>query len=304
MISKQNFSNFIESAVRRYRFGKIKKEVQILMFHDISEPQEYGPESSSISEENFERIISKFSKTHEFVSLEEIVSWLEGEGDLPEKAVAVTFDDGYRSTKEKALPVLEKFGVPATVYVPSKVLEIDSMYNFRLVDFLEDNSEISFEFDGEDFSFDLGSVQEEKKAYVEVKEILRNLEVSERQRFLDRIGAGESGSGKLMDEEELKELDKNELISIGAHSTDHRRLTDLDSEGTRESILESKRRLEEVLGHEVSSFSFPFGAKNNELVEMVEEAGYENAVVTEEREISERDWGKVYRIPRVDGKDL
>ena len=286
------------------RFGRMEEDVQVLMFHDISEPKDYGPGMYSISEEDFERIISEISKTHEFVSLEEIVSWLEGEKDLPEKAVAVTFDDGYRSTKEKALPILEKFSVPATVYIPSNFLDIDSMYNFRLVEFLEENSEISFGFDGEDFSFDLESVQEEKKAYEEIKGNLENLEVSERQEFLDNLGAGKSGSGKLMDEEEIKELDENELISIGAHSTEHRRLTDLKLEDARKSIVESKSSLERILGHEVSSFSFPFGSKNRKLVKAVEEAGFENAVVTEEREISERDWRKVYRIPRIDGKDL
>ena len=286
------------------RFGRMEEDVQVLMFHDISGPQAYGPGMYSVSKKNFERIISEFSKTHEFVSLEEIVSWLKGEGDLPEKAVAVTFDDGYRSTKEKALPVLEEFGVPAMVYVPSKFLDIDSMYNFRLVEFLEENSEISFGFDGEDFSFDLESVEEQKKAYEEIKGNLENLEVSERQEFLDNLGAGKSGSGKLMDEEEIKELDENELISIGAHSTEHRRLTDLKLEDARKSIVESKSSLERILGHEVSSFSFPFGSKNRKLVKAVEEAGFENAVVTEEREISERDWRKVYRIPRIDGKDL
>lgn len=35
------------------------------------------------------------------------------------KTLAVTFDDGYRSVRERALPVLERLGVPATVYVPT-----------------------------------------------------------------------------------------------------------------------------------------------------------------------------------------
>lgn len=286
------------------KYKGMDKDVRVLMFHDISETQDYGPGVYSVSEEDFERIISRFSETHEFVSLEEVVSWLNGEGDLPEKSVAVTFDDGYLSTKEEALPILEKFDVPATVYVPSNFLDIESVYGFNLVEFLETNSEVSFEFDEEEFSYELGSFEEKKQAYKEIKELLQNLEVSERQEFMNSLGFGKSAAGKLMDKEELRELDNHELISVGAHSTDHRRLTDLEPEEARKSIESSKEALEDVLGHEISSFSFPFGAKNRELVEMVEEAGFDNAVVTEERKVSERDWGNIYRIPRVDGKDL
>jgi peptidoglycan/xylan/chitin deacetylase (PgdA/CDA1 family) len=40
-------------------------------------------------------------------------------GDLPRRAVAVTFDDGYRSVFERALPVLSELGMPGTVFVPT-----------------------------------------------------------------------------------------------------------------------------------------------------------------------------------------
>jgi peptidoglycan/xylan/chitin deacetylase (PgdA/CDA1 family) len=39
-------------------------------------------------------------------------------GEAPAKAVAVTFDDGFRSVFEHALPVLEELGIPGTVFVP------------------------------------------------------------------------------------------------------------------------------------------------------------------------------------------
>jgi peptidoglycan/xylan/chitin deacetylase (PgdA/CDA1 family) len=48
------------------------------------------------------------------------VTFSEAVGGPPEgRAVAVTFDDGYRSVLEHALPVLERLGLPATVFVPT-----------------------------------------------------------------------------------------------------------------------------------------------------------------------------------------
>ena len=44
---------------------------------------------------------------------------------LPEKAVLITFDDGYRDTLENALPVLQKHGYPAVIFVPVAYMEDD-----------------------------------------------------------------------------------------------------------------------------------------------------------------------------------
>lgn len=49
-------------------------------------------------------------------------AFLEGLADqeaLPERAALITFDDGYRSVLEVALPWLERFGYPAVIFVPT-----------------------------------------------------------------------------------------------------------------------------------------------------------------------------------------
>jgi exopolysaccharide biosynthesis WecB/TagA/CpsF family protein len=51
------------------------------------------------------------------VSLDRIVAWMRGEADLPPKAMAVTFDDGYRDVLEHAAPILAAAGVPGAVFV-------------------------------------------------------------------------------------------------------------------------------------------------------------------------------------------
>lgn len=52
-----------------------------------------------------------------FVSLDACGEWLSGERTIPELSAAVTFDDGYASVIEHALPVLSELNVPATVFV-------------------------------------------------------------------------------------------------------------------------------------------------------------------------------------------
>lgn len=51
------------------------------------------------------------------MSLSEAMRALRGDIPMPNRAVVLTFDDGYRNFREHALPILEEFGYPATVYV-------------------------------------------------------------------------------------------------------------------------------------------------------------------------------------------
>ena len=49
-------------------------------------------------------------------SLDQVEQFINGEGEIPDRAVVVTFDDGYTDNYEIAAPVLNELGVPATFY--------------------------------------------------------------------------------------------------------------------------------------------------------------------------------------------
>jgi peptidoglycan/xylan/chitin deacetylase (PgdA/CDA1 family) len=61
-------------------------------------------------------------RSFDFVSRDELLAAVAGDGVLPERACVVTFDDGLRCQLELAVPVLERLGVPAIFFVPGKPL--------------------------------------------------------------------------------------------------------------------------------------------------------------------------------------
>lgn len=50
------------------------------------------------------------------------IAYSEGRADLPDRPLIITFDDAYASLTEYALPVLERYGFGATLYVPTALV--------------------------------------------------------------------------------------------------------------------------------------------------------------------------------------
>lgn len=83
-----------------------------------------------------------------------------------------------------------------------------------------------------------------------------------------------------MTTDEVKEIAKSGLVEIGAHTMHHAYLPKLFYESALKEIVDSKSELEEKYGVTVVSFAYPYGAFDDNIAKMVEEAGFTNAVTT------------------------
>ncbi len=84
---------------------------------------------------------------------------------------------------------------------------------------------------------------------------------------------------------DLKILSKsmlNELsqlgVEIGAHTMNHVKLSQIDNSKAYDEVKKSKDTLEQVIGNEINSFSFPHGDYNNDIIEIVSQVGFNNAL--------------------------
>ena len=67
------------------------------------------------------------------------------------------------------------------------------------------------------------------------------------------------------------------LVEIGGHTAGHTTLTKISLDDARREIDDNKAWLEGVLGHEIVSFAYPRGGENDQIVNLVREAGYRYA---------------------------
>lgn len=79
---------------------------------------------------------------------------------------------------------------------------------------------------------------------------------------------------------QLKEIAQSGLVEIGAHTMDHTYLAGLPLKKVKSEIEESKKYLEEKLGIQIVSFAYPYGAFDNQSIQVVKDAGFKTAVTT------------------------
>lgn len=100
-----------------------------------------------------------------------------------------------------------------------------------------------------------------------------------------------------MYQSQIREIAKSGLVEIGAHTVHHKLLKGLPRQLAFFEINKSKERLSQILGIPIVSFAYPYGAFDDQTVEIVKEVGFKTAVrTTPGIEASQNNRYKLYRI--------
>jgi peptidoglycan/xylan/chitin deacetylase (PgdA/CDA1 family) len=232
--------------------------VAILLYHRVAE-LESDPQQLAVTPARFEEQLRVLRATCTPVALADVPRLLRAR-KLPKRPVAVTFDDGYRDNLHEAKPLLERHGVPATVFVASG-------YVGRGTEFWWDELER------------LG--REDLHAQV------KRASLEQRERLLVEIRSGDPRAGYLsVGHEELKRLDGG-AVTVGSHTRFHLSLAAQPPDVQRDEIEGGARDLSEWLGRSVDLFAYPFGSPGVDVSDatrrIAREAGVKAAAVNDPR---------------------
>jgi peptidoglycan/xylan/chitin deacetylase (PgdA/CDA1 family) len=209
------------------------------------------------------------------------------EDRLPPRAVCITFDDGYRSVHDLALPVLREFKLPATVFVTSGHLGESNMWNDRIIEAVQTLP--ANELDLSPFGlgrYPLASLDERKRSLAGLTEASKYLPPAQRRRLvghLENMVGDQLSHGLMLTPEMVVNLDRHG-VEIGAHTITHPILSKLDDAAAAREIAGSKHELEDLIGKPVRMFAYPNGKVGKDYdarhVAMVQKAGFDAAFTT------------------------
>ena len=114
--------------VRRY--APLPSPVSILTYHHVADDDPtypYDPGVADADRAQFRRQMETLARYGTPIGIDELIRALEG-APLPKNPVMVTFDDGYRSCHDVALPILRALGIRATFFVASGYINDRKLY--------------------------------------------------------------------------------------------------------------------------------------------------------------------------------
>ncbi|TIO74581.1 MAG: polysaccharide deacetylase [Mesorhizobium sp.] len=243
-----------------------------------------------------------------FVTLDEAIERIENGGKGGQFAT-ITADDAYRDNMTEALPVLEKHDTPITIYVAPGLIDgaVDLWWDV-VEDLVDTSSHLTLKTAKGSTVVDCSTPGRKVQAIARLNAWL-TLEVPEEQqgaalRELARSNGIElgRGPGTLMNWDEIRAMAAHPLVTIGAHTVNHRNLKRLSEADARHEIGEVRRILKQRLGLEPRHFAYPYGyasAVGCREVGFARDAGYVSAVTTRHGVLRAEHAGFLHALPRI-----
>ena len=280
----------------------------ILLYHRIAEDP-IDAQLLAVSPRNFESHLRMLATHYRVLPLAGLLEELR-QNILRPDTVSLTFDDGYLDNFTNALPLLEKYGIPATVFVTCGMLDSNEEFWWDTLEriFIETQllpDTLELEAPVSNLIWDLKTPTGRVKAHDEIGAMLRRRAVSEISQFIHHLlsWAALSRTGRpshrVLSTEQLRRLAESPLIEIGSHTFSHSKLSILPTEIQSQEIKNSKINLEKILEKSVRFLSYPYGTADSftsETIRIVERVGYDAAIANIQGNVS--DPANLMALPR------
>ena len=261
--------------------------LRVLMFHRIADPHKtlcLNPRLISSTPPVFARIAELLARDYYVASLDEALDAVVRKQPLPERAVLLTFDDAYRDFETNAWPTLKRYGLPATLFVPTAYAgeELQEFWWDRLyralrsapVDRLDDTPVGPVLFDTPDR---LRRVARRLQGYI--KSIPHVDAMGVVDELCEMLQCPGSPVRSTLNWAELRAL-AQDGVTLAPHTRTHPLLTRVTSTQVREEIAASRDELARETGQCVPAFAYPSGAYDATVQKILREEGFQLAFTT------------------------
>jgi len=309
------------AAFTRGRLPGRRPRAVVLVYHRVGE-RRLDPWRLTVDAEIFAGQMGALARDWSPLSLTELVDGL-ARRRLPERAVAVTFDDGYADNLEIAAPILAEHGIPATLFVATDLVDAGGPpWWDQLAALLLEPGQLpptlTLSSGTKPWRIPPLAVDERGpspnapqpwdaapgtrlRTFYEVWLALRALDARTRETALDEIaewaGTSRSSGHVMLTWEQVRGFAALPGLTLGAHTITHPALPTCSPEHARAEITGGADRLRTQTGVEVEQFAYPFGAWTRSVARLVDDLGFRAAYTTAGNAIS---WSSSpHALPRV-----
>lgn len=304
----------------------------ILMYHRITHA-DIDPWGMCVTPDNFSEQLEVINALGTPMPLEDFVE-AQQSGKLPQGAIVLTFDDGYVDNFTHAFPLLQKYSVPASIFITSCNIDSDREFWWdELESVLLRPSELpdvlELELMGESYRWELGDASfydhdqfrrdrnvvawlseagSRMKFYHQVWTALWPINALERKHTIMKLRqwaeftSSPDAIRRTMTSDEIRNLAESEIVTIGSHTSDHSPLPSHSREVQRNEIQLCQQKLQQILSRPLKSFAYPHGEFTNDTVEILKESGVEIALTVQQMQV--RSDTDPMRMPRYGVKDM
>lgn len=242
---------------------------RVINFHDVKD------------QSWFEQTLLFLKRKYQMISVQDVINYYYNGMKLSNTCL-VTVDDGAMTSYSVIYPILKKHHVPAIFFIsPEKMMQKGEHRNFWFQEarYCDDGNALMEKIHSGNYPID------------DIWEIIDSYQQEHHIGILPNQN---------MTLKEVREIDSEGLVAIGAHTMDHPFLARESDSKSKYEIEESVKELENLLGHQILSFAYPNGTPAKDFgkreIDTVSRTTCKVAFSTEAKKFSRKD--NVYSIPR------
>jgi peptidoglycan/xylan/chitin deacetylase (PgdA/CDA1 family) len=247
MLKQAVFGVCVRTGAARAAWHVSRGRLRILAYHGVCDDcyarTDWMP-PYFVSASSFERQLRYLKRRATVLKLSDAVRRLKN-GGLPSRAVVITFDDGYANNLYRAVPLLRRYSLPATILVASGMVESQDLFPFDKLAHLQRQGLRPWTL----YKTESLAIVEER-----IRETWNRTKAS--------VTAEQHYWLRAMTTNELEQL-PDDLIEIGAHTHRHAILGNEDRQTRDTEIARSIAKVAEWTGRPVRTFSYPSGLRGD-----------------------------------------
>jgi len=280
--------------------------LRVLTYHRVDEPTRrpwLDPSQISASPRDFDEQMAYLATYYQMVTVGDVLCALQSRNktELPPRALLITFDDGYLDFEEQAWPILKRYKIPATLFVPTAYPDHpEQTFWWNDLYHAIQNSTRQDDIDTPIGKLSLSNAVSRNQAYQQLKNYIKTLNHAEailRVRELCSELRLQPAANCIMSWDSLRKLSQ-EGLTLGAHTRTHPLVNRISLDEAREEAIGSFDDLTRELGFALPIFAYPSGEFSNDVVNMLEREGFSLAFTTK-RGINNINHMNPLRIQRI-----